>query len=148
STIIHSESALGHDALADFKAEVDLGKSDPNDSLSKHKGKGASYIEKEIEYAEEEFNTSHDLSISDDTKKEIKLEDLSKLVLNLDVDFIDLDSLEDDQSTIVKDEEEEEVDAEKDDAEKVQPEEPKETKDALASHPPSPRCIQIQELTN
>ncbi|GJZ90412.1 hypothetical protein Tco_0662339, partial [Tanacetum coccineum] len=139
STIIHSESALGHDALPDFKAEVDLGKSDPNDSVSKHKektksasegletvlikpaiGNGASYIEKEIEYAEEEFNTSPNLSSSDDTKKEIKLEDLSKL------------------SIIIKDEEEEEVDAEKDDAEKVQPEEPKETEDALASHPPSP----------
>nr|GEZ81110.1 hypothetical protein [Tanacetum cinerariifolium] len=54
--------------------------------------KGASYIEKEIKYAEEEFNTSPDLSTSDDTKKEITLEDLSKLVPNLDMDFMDLDS--------------------------------------------------------
>ncbi|GKD43725.1 hypothetical protein Tco_1268370 [Tanacetum coccineum] len=122
STIIHSEFASGHDVSADFKSKVDLGKSDPNDSVSKHKektksasegletfltkhatGKGASYIEKEIEYVEEEFNTSPDLSINH-----------------------------------CKDEEEEEVHAEKDDAEKVQPAEPKEIEDALASHPPSP----------
>ncbi|GKF21310.1 hypothetical protein Tco_0069948, partial [Tanacetum coccineum] len=64
-------------------------------------GKGASYIEKEIEYAEEEFNTSPDLSSSDDTKKEIKLEDLSKLVPNLDVDFMDLDSPEGDEPIII-----------------------------------------------
>ncbi|GKE73956.1 hypothetical protein Tco_1535997, partial [Tanacetum coccineum] len=36
----------------------------------------------------------------------------------------------------------------KKDAEKLQPEEPKETEDASASHPPSPKSIQIQELTN
>nr|GEX03156.1 hypothetical protein [Tanacetum cinerariifolium] len=57
-------------------------------------GKGAIYIKNEIEFAEEEFNTSPDLSSLNDTKKEIKLEDLSKLVLNLEVDFIDLDSPE------------------------------------------------------
>ncbi|GJZ25081.1 hypothetical protein Tco_0562540 [Tanacetum coccineum] len=85
---------------------------------------------------------------SDDTKKEIKLEDLSKLVLNLDVDFMDLDSPENEQPIIVEDKEEEEVHAEKDDAERVQSEEPKEIKDALASHPPSLRSIQLQELTN
>nr|GEU55350.1 hypothetical protein [Tanacetum cinerariifolium] len=39
-------------------------------------GKGASTIKKEIK---EEFNTSPDLSNSDDIKKDIKLEDLSKL---------------------------------------------------------------------
>ncbi|GJU39759.1 retrovirus-related pol polyprotein from transposon TNT 1-94 [Tanacetum coccineum] len=35
STIIHSESSLRHDALVDLTAEVDLGKSAPNDSISK-----------------------------------------------------------------------------------------------------------------
>nr|GEU88544.1 retrovirus-related Pol polyprotein from transposon TNT 1-94 [Tanacetum cinerariifolium] len=82
-------------------------------------GKRANYIEKEIEYAEEEFNTSPDLSSSDDTKKEINLEDLSKLVLNMDVDFMNLDSPEDEQTIIIEDEEEENIHAEKDDAEKV-----------------------------
>ncbi|GJV54994.1 retrovirus-related pol polyprotein from transposon TNT 1-94 [Tanacetum coccineum] len=80
-------------------------------------GKGAIYIEKEIEYAEDEFNTSSDLSNSDNTKKEIKVEDLSKLVPNLDVDFMDLDSPENEQPIIVEDEEA--VHAEKDDAKRV-----------------------------
>nr|GEU37143.1 hypothetical protein [Tanacetum cinerariifolium] len=62
----------------------------------------------EIKYAKEEFNTSLDLSSSDETKKEIKLEDLSKLVPNLDVDFMDLDLPKDDQPIIVEDEEEKE----------------------------------------
>ncbi|GKE09129.1 hypothetical protein Tco_1412680 [Tanacetum coccineum] len=84
-----------------------------------HTGKGASYIEKEIEYAAKEFNTSPDLSSSDDTKKEIKLEDLSKL-----------------------------VHTEEDQAEEVHTEVTKETEDASASHPPSLRFIQTQELTN
>ncbi|GJU55190.1 hypothetical protein Tco_1228904 [Tanacetum coccineum] len=75
--------------------------------------KGAKSIEKEIEYAEEEFNTFPDLSSSDDAKKEIKLEDLSKLMQNVDVDFMDLDSLEDDQPHIVQEHDEEKVTAEK-----------------------------------
>ncbi|GJV04698.1 hypothetical protein Tco_1338267, partial [Tanacetum coccineum] len=105
--ILHSESTLGHDASADSTAKADPGKSAPNDSISQQQGletaltklatgKGASYIEKENECTKEEFNTSPDLSSSNDKKKEIKLEDLSKLVLNMDVDFMDLDSPEDD----------------------------------------------------
>ncbi|GJW26670.1 ribonuclease H-like domain-containing protein [Tanacetum coccineum] len=112
STILHSESASGHEASAAFTAEVDPVKTDPNDL-------GASYIEKEIEYAAKELNTSPDLSSSDDTKKEIKLEDLSKL-----------------------------VHTEEDQAEEVHTEVTKETEDASASHPPSLRFIQTQELTN
>ncbi|GJV14532.1 hypothetical protein Tco_1359855 [Tanacetum coccineum] len=46
----------------------------------------------EIEYAEEEFNTFPDLSSSDDAKKEIKLEDLSKLMQNVCCDFMTLNS--------------------------------------------------------
>ncbi|GJX99889.1 hypothetical protein Tco_0356908 [Tanacetum coccineum] len=38
STIIHSESASGHDTSADFTAKVDLGKSAPNDRISKQQG--------------------------------------------------------------------------------------------------------------
>ncbi|GJR02686.1 hypothetical protein Tco_0525670 [Tanacetum coccineum] len=172
STIVHSESASGHDASAASTTKADPGKSDPNDSISQQQGidkrpktnsldhtfigtnpdvlvektksasegletihtkptirKGASYIEKEIEYAEDEFNASPDHSNSDDAKKEIKLEDLSKLMQNVDVDFMDLDSPEDDQPII------------------VHAEEPKETEDTSASHPLSPKTIQIQELS-
>nr|GEV15192.1 Toll/interleukin-1 receptor (TIR) domain-containing protein [Tanacetum cinerariifolium] len=81
--------------------------------------KGANYIEKEIAFAKDEFVTSPDLSRSDNTKIEIKLEDLSKLVPNLEVDFMDLDSSEDDQPIIVKDEEEEEVHVKHDKAKKA-----------------------------
>nr|GFB11867.1 hypothetical protein [Tanacetum cinerariifolium] len=34
STIVHSESALGHDTLVDSTTEANLGKSDPKDLLS------------------------------------------------------------------------------------------------------------------
>ncbi|GKC67510.1 hypothetical protein Tco_1100108 [Tanacetum coccineum] len=56
---------------------------------------------------------------------------------------IGLDSPKDDEPIIVQDDSDEEVHAEK-----VQPEEPKEIEDASASHPPSLKSIQIQELTN
>ncbi|GJR81118.1 hypothetical protein Tco_0151903 [Tanacetum coccineum] len=105
-------------------------------------------IKKKVSFEDDEFLTSPDLSSSDDAKHEIKLEDLSKLVPNLDVEFMDLDSPEDDQPIIVEDEEEEEVRAEKNDAKKVLLKKIKETKDASTSHPPSPRSIQLQELTN
>ncbi|GJT88536.1 hypothetical protein Tco_1070253 [Tanacetum coccineum] len=58
---------------------------------------------------DDEFNTSSNLSSSDDTKKEIKLEDLSKLMQNVDVDFMDLDSPENDRLIIVQEDDEEEV---------------------------------------
>ncbi|GJT67605.1 hypothetical protein Tco_1019085 [Tanacetum coccineum] len=105
-------------------------------------------MKKKVSFEDDEFLTSPDLSSSDDAKHEIKLEDLSKLVPNLDVEFMDLDSPEDDQPIIVEDEEEEEVRAEKNDAKKVLLKKIKETKDASTSHPPSPRSIQLQELTN
>ncbi|GJV45805.1 hypothetical protein Tco_1430341, partial [Tanacetum coccineum] len=105
-------------------------------------GKGASYVEKEITFAEDEFNTSPDLSSSDDAKKKIKLEDLSKLIPNVEVDFIDLDSPEDDEPIIVLDEDEEEVHAEK-----VHAKQHKEIEYVSASQPPSPKTVQIQELS-
>ncbi|GJT30508.1 hypothetical protein Tco_0910783 [Tanacetum coccineum] len=108
-------------------------------------GKGPIYIEKEIAFFEDEFNTSPDLSIFDDTKTKIKLEDLSKLVLNLEVNFMDLDSPKNDQPIIVEDEEYEEVHTDKDQAKKVHTKDPKETDDALASQPPSPKTVKIQE---
>ncbi|GJT82903.1 hypothetical protein Tco_1057245 [Tanacetum coccineum] len=154
STIIHSESASEHDVSASSKTGANSGLSASKDSIPQTTGndegpnklsldhifagtnphvlvektkstsegletvltppttrKGASNIAKNIE---EEFNTSLYLSSSDDALKDIKLEDLSKLVH----------------------------------AKKVQTEEPKETTDASAPHPPSLKSIQIQELTN
>ncbi|GKE61854.1 hypothetical protein Tco_1512221 [Tanacetum coccineum] len=99
STIIYSESASGHDALADFTAEV-----------LTHM-----FLEKKTNmlvngWKLSSLNLPHEReqAISDDSKKEIKLEDLSKLVQNVEIDFMDLDSPEDDQSIIVEDEEKEE----------------------------------------
>ncbi|GJY23827.1 hypothetical protein Tco_0397485 [Tanacetum coccineum] len=102
STSIHYEFASGHDASTASTTEVDPRKYNPNDSISKQQG--ASYVEKEINFDEDEFNTSPDLSSSDDTKKDIKLEDLSKLIPNVEVDFMDLNSPEDDEPIIVHDE--------------------------------------------
>nr|GEU41964.1 hypothetical protein [Tanacetum cinerariifolium] len=69
--------------------------------------------------------------------------DPSKLVQNVDIDFIDLDSPKDDEPIIVQDESDEKVHGEK-----IQCEEPKETKDASATHPPSPNSLptKLKEL--
>ncbi|GJZ28488.1 retrovirus-related pol polyprotein from transposon TNT 1-94 [Tanacetum coccineum] len=145
STITHSKSTSEHDILASSKAGADYGLSAPKDSVSQttsndkgpnklsldHILTGASNIAKEIK---DEFNTSPDLSSSDDTQKDIKLKDLSKLIQNVGVNFIDLDSPKDDQPIIIEDEEEEDDDT-KDDSEKVQPKQSKETKDTSAAHP-------------
>nr|GFC97996.1 hypothetical protein [Tanacetum cinerariifolium] len=66
-------------------------------------GKGASHTEQQIE---EDFNTPPDLSSLDDGKQEIKLKDQSKLVQNMEADFMNLDSLEDDPIIIVDESEE------------------------------------------
>ncbi|GKD87210.1 hypothetical protein Tco_1358364 [Tanacetum coccineum] len=107
--------------------------------------KGASNIGKKIE---EDFNTSTDLSISEDTQKDIKLEDLSKLVLDVGVDFIDLDSPNDDEPIIVQDESDKEVHTEKAQNSKLK----KEKTDAeaevafLSAQPSFPNVEQLIEL--
>ncbi|GKG13006.1 hypothetical protein Tco_0349966, partial [Tanacetum coccineum] len=94
-------------------AEIDLGKSASNDSVSQQQDKTqsagdgleifqtkartekeANNVEKKVSFDKYEFNTSLGLSSSDDATKEIKL-----------------DSPEDDEPIIVQDEEEEEVHA-------------------------------------
>ncbi|GKE04944.1 hypothetical protein Tco_1396962 [Tanacetum coccineum] len=150
STIVISESALGHEALVDFTVEADLGKSAPNDSLSQQQGidkgtkiysfdhiitgtnpnvlvdktkssrdgletihtetgtdKEASKVEKEVSFDQYEFDTSLELTSFEDAK-EIKMEDLSKLVKDARINLMDLDSLEDDTPFIVEDDEDEE----------------------------------------
>ncbi|GJR95111.1 hypothetical protein Tco_0267285 [Tanacetum coccineum] len=122
SIILHSKFASRHDASAASIAEADLGKFDHNDSVSHQQEKSKS--------ASEGKNSTHLLTSSDDIKKEIKQEDLSKLMENVDVDFMDLDSPKDDQLINVQEDEDEEVNAKKDGAKKVYAEEPKETEDA------------------
>ncbi|GJV47825.1 hypothetical protein Tco_1438037 [Tanacetum coccineum] len=148
--VLGGNQILRHDASADSIDEANPGKSTPKDSISQQDGletiqpkagteKEANNTEKEANIDQYEFNTSLDLSSSDDATKEIKLEDLSKLVKDVDVDFMDLDSLDDDEPIIVQDKEEEE---------EVHAEQHTKTKDMFVSQPPSPRSIQIQELTN
>ncbi|GJU39760.1 hypothetical protein Tco_1192717 [Tanacetum coccineum] len=72
-----------------------------------------SKADEDIGFRDDEFNTSPDLSSSDDTRPKIKLKDLSKLVQTIDVDFIDLDSPKDDEPIIVQNDIDEEVHAEK-----------------------------------
>nr|GEV49319.1 hypothetical protein [Tanacetum cinerariifolium] len=111
SFIIHSEFASGHNASASSNPSVlvDKIKSAGDGLKNTHTKTGTnletSKAEKDVTFSEDEFNTSPGLSSSDDTKTEIKLENLSNLVLNLEVDFMDFDSLEDDQPIIVEDEE-------------------------------------------
>ncbi|GJX44319.1 hypothetical protein Tco_0260995 [Tanacetum coccineum] len=134
----------------DFTAEVDLGKSAPNDSISKQqdmdkgtqnysldhmfaetnlsvlvdktksagdglktahtktgtnlkssKTKKESKADEDVGFGDDEFNTSPDISSSDDTTNKIKLDDLSKLVQNVGTDF--MDSPEYDEPIIVQD---------------------------------------------
>ncbi|GKG60127.1 hypothetical protein Tco_0609791, partial [Tanacetum coccineum] len=73
--------------------------------------KEAKDAKKEVSFGPVEFLASPDLSSSDDAK-EIKLEDLSKLVKDVGIDLMDLDSLKDDTPFIVEDDEDEEVHAE------------------------------------
>ncbi|GKB59365.1 hypothetical protein Tco_0915551 [Tanacetum coccineum] len=101
--------------------------------------KGASHIEQQIE---EEFNTSPDLSSSDDAKKEIKLEDLSNLVQNVKADFMDLD-LPEDEPIIVVDESEEEEEANK--TKYIHATFHTETEDTSVPTPPSPRKLELEK---
>nr|GEU56874.1 retrovirus-related Pol polyprotein from transposon TNT 1-94 [Tanacetum cinerariifolium] len=87
--------------------EADPVKTDPNDSVSLQQGivKGTNTISFDHIFAGTNLS-----------------------VLNVKVGFMDLDSPKDDEPIIIQDEEEDNV-------EKVQPEVPKETEDALAFHP-------------
>ncbi|GJU41579.1 hypothetical protein Tco_1194536 [Tanacetum coccineum] len=98
---------------------------------------GPTYLE-----IEEEFNTSLDLSSSDDAKQEIKLEDLSKLVPNVEADFMDLDSSKDDPIIVVDESEGEE------ETEKIHATKYTETEDSSVSYPPSPSSVptELKEL--
>nr|GEX00283.1 hypothetical protein [Tanacetum cinerariifolium] len=127
--VVSKGGPSGHDALAAFTAEANPRKSTHNDSLSKKQGidkgtkncsfdyfitgtkKDASKAEKEANFDQDEFNTSPDLSSSDDATKQINLKDVLKLVQDVGIDLMDLDSLKDNQPFMVQDEEEEEVHA-------------------------------------
>ncbi|GJU64364.1 hypothetical protein Tco_1246199 [Tanacetum coccineum] len=105
STIVHSESASGHDASAAFTTEANLGISAPKDSLSQQQGNDDSFNHfiagtNPSGYIKELFGIESDKddqrSVGDDDD-EIKLEDLTELVKDKDAEAMDLDSPEDDE---------------------------------------------------
>ncbi|GJW43679.1 hypothetical protein Tco_0072478 [Tanacetum coccineum] len=139
--IIHYESALGYDASANSTAEADPAKSPPSDFIPQQQGletvlnqstsnKGASNIAKQIEEVE--------------ASSTIKLEDLAKLVQNVQPSFKDLDSPEDDPIIVVDDSDEDE-EADKDGLHATLT---IETEDVLVPKSLSLRSSEIQELTN
>ncbi|GJU85751.1 hypothetical protein Tco_1293297 [Tanacetum coccineum] len=97
--------------------------------------------EEEAIFDKNEFNTSLELTSYEDAK-EIKMEDLSKLVKDACIDLMGLDSPKDDTPFIVEDDEDEEVHIEE-----VYIEQHTETEDSSVPKLLSPKTIQIQELS-
>nr|GEU34110.1 hypothetical protein [Tanacetum cinerariifolium] len=142
SFIIHPESALGDDASAVSIAKADLGNSAPSDFVPQQQGinegtkntsydylfagKGSNSIDRHVE-EEEAFRT-------------IKLEDLAKLVSNVQPSFKDLDSPEDYPVIIIEESCKEEN--------KIHATENVETEDTSVPKSSSPKSSLIQELTN
>ncbi|GKA50347.1 hypothetical protein Tco_0743420 [Tanacetum coccineum] len=143
SFIIHSKSASGCDALADSTAEADPGLSAPNDSIPQQQGmdegtKKTSF--NHISVGKEASSIARQVK-EEESSRTIKLEDLAKLVSNVQTSFKDLDSPEDDHVIVVDDIDEDEED-------EVHTTTNAETKDTSAPKSSSPRSSQIQELTN
>ncbi|GJY78393.1 hypothetical protein Tco_0484194, partial [Tanacetum coccineum] len=160
--IIHSESASGHDVSTDFTAEADPGLSAPNDSIPPQQGmdegtKKTSYdhiftgtdphvradqtksvnegletvLTQPITKKGASSNAIHD--DKEEASSTIKLEDLAKLVSQIQPSFKDLDSPEDDP-VIIADESDEDEPNDK-------------TEDTSVPRSSSPKSSQIQELT-
>ncbi|GJY69561.1 hypothetical protein Tco_0472543 [Tanacetum coccineum] len=92
----------GCDALVNSTAEVDPGLSAPNDSIPQQQGMD-----------EGTKNTSYDHIFAvkeEEASSTIKLEDLAKLVSNMEPSFKDLDSPKDDHVIVVDDSDEDEED--------------------------------------
>ncbi|GKA95164.1 hypothetical protein Tco_0817202 [Tanacetum coccineum] len=138
---LHSESASGHDALADSTAEVDPGISAPKDSISSKPDK--------TKYARDGLKTAHtdsganEESRANDISLKVKLEDLSNILKDTRSAFFTPD-FPPNEPIIVSDESEGEEEVAKDkDTEATSHDVPKDT---LVPPPPSPKSTQIQEL--
>nr|GEX69893.1 retrotransposon protein, putative, unclassified [Tanacetum cinerariifolium] len=103
----HLQLSSGHDALADFTAEAELGNSSPNDSIHAQQDQTKS--------ARDGLKTAHTNSgtnkepRADEISKKIKLEDLSDLLKNTRSVFFTLDSPQDEPIIISDESKEEEV---------------------------------------
>nr|GFC47409.1 hypothetical protein [Tanacetum cinerariifolium] len=96
SFIIHSEAASKHDVSADFTAEADPGVSAPNNSIPPQQGASSTAIHSDKEEASTVIHGNKEKASST-----IKLEDLTKLVSQIQLSFKDLGSPEDDPVIIV-----------------------------------------------
>ncbi|GJW75499.1 retrovirus-related pol polyprotein from transposon TNT 1-94 [Tanacetum coccineum] len=139
SFIIHSESALGYDALADSTAKADHGLFAPNDSIPQQQGmdeetKNTSFnhifagtnphvLADQTQSVSEGLETVLTQPITgkgsssiarqveeDKASRTIKMEDLAKMVQNIQPSFKYLDSPEDDPIIVVDSDEDEEAD--------------------------------------
>ncbi|GJX39369.1 retrovirus-related pol polyprotein from transposon TNT 1-94 [Tanacetum coccineum] len=172
SFIINSESASGYDASANSTDEADPEKSAPSDFIPQQQGmnkgtKNTSYdhlfagtdshvLANQTQSVSEGLETVLTQSTTDkgdnniakqieevESSRTIKLEDLAKLVQNVQPSFKDLDSLEDDHITVVDDSDEDE-EADKDGLHATSN---IETKDTLIPKSSSPRAKEtIAEL--
>ncbi|GJU60983.1 hypothetical protein Tco_1238749 [Tanacetum coccineum] len=121
STIIHSDFALEHDVSAKSKAGADSVFYAPKDLIPPSTSNDAGPNKPSLYHIfAGRVQHSPDLSSSVDTQKDIKLEDLSKMVQDVDFDFMDLDSPKDDEPIIIQDESNEEVHAEKSQNQKLE----------------------------
>ncbi|GJS21459.1 retrovirus-related pol polyprotein from transposon TNT 1-94 [Tanacetum coccineum] len=170
SFIIHSESASGCDASADSTAKADPGLSTPNDSIPQQQGmdKGTKNTLYDHLFAGTDPHVLADQTKSvsegletvltqpiigkgsssnarkfeeEESSNIIKLEDLAKLVSNVEPIFKYLDSPEDDPVIVVDDSDEDKED-------KVHTTPNAKTEDTSVPKSSSLRSFQIQELTN
>ncbi|GJT53676.1 hypothetical protein Tco_0988730 [Tanacetum coccineum] len=163
----------GYDALANSIAEADPGKSAPSDFIPQQQGmnegtKNTSYdhlfigtdphvLTNQTQYVSEGLETVLTQSTTDkgasniakqieevEASRTIKLEDLAKLMQNVQPSFKDLDSSEDDPIIVVDDSDEDE----EPDKDGLHATSNIETEDASVPKSSSPKSSQIQELTN
>ncbi|GKC75068.1 hypothetical protein Tco_1125842 [Tanacetum coccineum] len=120
-----SLGVTGHDASADSTIEADLGKSTPKDLLSQQQGNdegtqnysfGHIFAGTNPNVLVDKTQSAGDglgnLTSFDDVTRVIKLEDLSKLVEDVNIDITVLDSPKDDQPFMVENDKDKEVHAE------------------------------------
>ncbi|GJW72515.1 hypothetical protein Tco_0129432 [Tanacetum coccineum] len=164
SFTFHSESASKNDVSADFIAEADLGKSAPNGSIPHQQGinegttnyapghtfvgTNLSVLVDQTKSARDGLKTAHinlgtnKESRSDDISKKIKLEDLLDLMKDTRSAFFNPDYPTDEPITVTDESKEEKAEKH----EEAHFASNNETEDTSASHPLSPKSVQLQEL--
>ncbi|GJY41648.1 hypothetical protein Tco_0428918, partial [Tanacetum coccineum] len=131
----------GCDASADSTAEVDPGLSAPNDSIPQQQGmdEGTKNTSYDHIFAGKGANSIARQVKEEEASSTIKLEDLAKLVSNVEPSFKDPDSPEDDPVIVVDD-------SDKDEEDEVHPTPNAKTEDTLVHKSPSPSELLVKSL--